>query len=475
MCNRGQDDSPVEADLDTQPRSVGVEHLMETNSCDLNRQANIKHKSPNRMTSLRRIVSFLIPVLLLFATDAVQANRAQERLCNVGLSLGGAYGRLKFFGGASGGRPPPDQVAAIATNLRNAAAEIRAFNWEAAFINPIHTKEQLTDSRRNIIDKLTRLSGTARTLTSNDAPRISEIRSQFQDSIAYFSTSENQRGFVRGENCDTELLDACYHFAAAQIAAFFAPQHHHVGMMRRAIQDGIRLSFDNTTRGDPANDAFDPNTTLCCNFGTRADWAPILALDANSTSGNFNAQEGYLRRMVFAIPIPFCGKKTWVKGKWITWWDYYIRQKGWTPIGRVNRFCRRELACIDKPSHPNTLPECDSSREGVVIQNRVSHNGCIAQGCEGGTQRISRDKDGKPVAPYDAIFETYVCRSGASGSTVKGADGSVPKRATGMWYKVQAGPYGGGKACLTEKGVARVKHEGHKITPMNESCDSPSD
>ncbi len=98
------------------------------------------------------------------------------------------------------------------------------------------------------------------------------------------------------------------------------------------------------------------------------------------------------------------------KGKWTTYTDHQIRNRGWTPIGRLNRFCKRELACVDRPPHPNTLPACDSSRAGVVIQNRFSHNGCIAQGCEGGTQRINRDRNGNPVEPYDAIFDTYECR-----------------------------------------------------------------
>ena len=448
---------------------------MKTSFSDLNRLSICVNRSPNRRISFLKIVQFLIVALVLFGSDPVQANPAQGHLCNAGLNLGGAYGRLKFFGEAFGGSPPADQIAAIATNLSNAAGEIRDFHTEAAIINPLHTKEQLPDSRRNIIDNLTRLSDVAGTLTSNDASRISVIRSQFQDSLAYFYTSENQRGHIRGENCDTELLDACYHFAAAHVAAAFGPpQQHHVGMMRRAIQDGIRLSFDNTTREDPANDPFDPNTTLCCNFGRRAEWTPILALDANSSWEDFTEQEGYLRGMVAAIPPPFCGEKTWVKGKWITYTDYQIRERGWTHIGRLNRMCTRELACIDQPPHPNALPECDSSRAGVVIQNRFSHNGCIAQGCEGGTQRIDRDKHGNLVEPYDAIFDTYECRDGSRDSEVENG-GSVRRRTTGMWYYVGAGVYGGGRACLTEKGVARVRNEGHKIRPLNEPCDNPSD
>ena len=93
-----------------------------------------------------------------------------------------------------------------------------------------------------------------------------------------------------------------------------------------------------------------------------------------------------------------------------TYTDEYIRSGGWTPIGKLNRFCSREIACADKPPHPKELAACDSGMMGVVIQNRYSHNQCIAQGCERGTQRIiERDKDGKPVRDYDANFDTYVC------------------------------------------------------------------
>lgn len=375
----------------------------------MNRLRICKNGSPNRMILLLKIVLFLIPALVLFASDAVQANPAQARLCNVGLNLGGAYGRLKYFGKEFGGSPPPDQVVAITTNLANAAAEIRAFEIEVERINPPHITEQIRDSFRRIRNNLTRLSNDAGNLKSNDAPRISEIRSQFFNGIAYFYTSENKRGYVWGENCDTELLDACYHFAAAHIAAAIRPQYHHVGMMQRAIWDGIKISLDNRTRSDLVN--FPP---LCCNFGRRAEWTPILELDANSTWAEFTNLEGYLRGFVAAIPLPIgCGRGTWVDGEWITYTDHQIRKKGWTPIGRLNRFCRRELACIDRPPHPSTLPACDSSRAGVVIQNRFSHNGCIAQGCEGGTQRIDRDRNGKPVEPYDAIFDTYECREGS--------------------------------------------------------------
>jgi len=53
--------------------------------------------------------------------------------------------------------------------------------------------------------------------------------------------------------------------------------------------------------------------------------------------------------------------------------------------------------------------------------------------------------------------------------------GSVTKRPSGMMYAVQAGPYGGGNVCLTGKGAARIKNEGHRIRPLNEPCDNASD
>jgi hypothetical protein len=89
--------------------------------------------------------------------------------------------------------------------------------------------------------------------------------------------------------------------------------------------------------------------------------------------------------------------------------DEAIRSKGWTPIGQINRFCSMELACENKPPYPKDLPQCDPTGTRIVIQNRYAHNGCIAQGCEGGTQRIDRDRAGNPVKSYDAIFDTYQC------------------------------------------------------------------
>ena len=71
---------------------------------------------------------------------------------------------------------------------------------------------------------------------------------------------------------------------------------------------------------------------------------------------------------------------------------------GWTPLGRLNRFCSRELLC------GGGIPKCNSANQGKVVQDRRSHNDCVAQGCEGGTQTIT-DRHGT----YPANFETYVC------------------------------------------------------------------
>lgn len=93
--------------------------------------------------------------------------------------------------------------------------------------------------------------------------------------------------------------------------------------------------------------------------------------------------------------------------------DEYIRNKGWTRISPdEERRCAHEMACLDKKQHPRELAQCGSSGTGgVVIQNRSSHNGCIAKDCPANTRQTIDNNFGQPVKPYPAIFPTYECKS----------------------------------------------------------------
>ena len=63
--------------------------------------------------------------------------------------------------------------------------------------------------------------------------------------------------------------------------------------------------------------------------------------------------------------------------------DPFVRN-GWTPLGMQNRLCRRELDCS------GSIPRCvrGGANSGKIIQDRRSHNGCVAQECGGGSQFV---------------------------------------------------------------------------------------
>lgn len=100
---------------------------------------------------------------------------------------------------------------------------------------------------------------------------------------------------------------------------------------------------------------------------------------------------------------------------------------GWTPLGNLNRLCVAELSCGGK------LPVCDATTAGKVIQDRRSHNGCIAQGCEKGTQ---------------FTHKTFVCRAPPSSKR----PGVEPTKT-------------GNLACLCKGGDAYNRND--------KTCDSP--
>eukprot|EP01084_Bolivina_argentea_P276870 472522_1 len=60
---------------------------------------------------------------------------------------------------------------------------------------------------------------------------------------------------------------------------------------------------------------------------------------------------------------------------------------GWSFIGNVDRSCSAEL---DQTKYCDgvTIPPCDSSTNGKTVQDRKSHNECVAQGCETGSQYV---------------------------------------------------------------------------------------
>jgi len=119
---------------------------------------------------------------------------------------------------------------------------------------------------------------------------------------------------------------------------------------------------------------------------------------------------------------------------------------------------------------------CDSYARNAVRQNRANQDG----GCKYYGNRWTNDEKGhynwcihpnRRQAELDSeqgIRERDLARCKQKAGTAK-------KRTNGKMYAVQAGPYGGGHICLTGKGVARIKREGHRIRPLNKPCDNAGD
>lgn len=238
-----------------------------------------------------------------------------ERMCNVGLNLGAAYGRLVVFGSPGFAVTPPDQVAAIATNLRNASAEIAAFE---PLVNTLHISPGRTESVRLIRADLERMARDAANLATRDASRVGSIKGRYKQGLTYV----NRDGHLDlHSTCDSCLLDACYHFAAAHVSSVIeqvGPRrtllNRHLGMMRNAIRSGINLSWDNITgtydtatgTDRPAYGGVRTLRRMCCPFGREAGWEPLLNLGPNATWAEFTDLERYLQRFVREIRAVNC-------------------------------------------------------------------------------------------------------------------------------------------------------------------------
>lgn len=120
-------------------------------------------------------------------------------------------------------------------------------------------------------------------------------------------------------------------------------------------------------------------------FGLKVD-------DTRTTSGsNQNAQRGGFkivmgyRGAVYEVYYIFSALQNASA-------DVFV-QSGWTPLGSLDRWCTAELEC------GGGIPVCapNGINAGLIIQDRRTHNGCVAQGCGD----ASRPQQTNP---------TYVCQ-----------------------------------------------------------------
>lgn len=331
-------------------------------------------------------------VLLLFCgAQPANANVAQRQILDASINMGWATETLARDGRAA------TTIGDVASAMGLAQAHIRALVGEL----------RAPYGNLDFSVVLQRLADWDRATAASDAAAatryVQQTYDRFRETLTVYFDARTQR-LVRDSNCDVFFAEVGFHFGRAHISALrndAAAREGHLGSMRQAIRAGLQQ-----------------DQLKLCGFGVPADWDLLPVLSGDTSANGFGATLRYIQEIALqaqggagraVLPALIAQGGSFITAPIAGFTDEAIRAKGWTPIGKINRFCRMELACENKPRYPKDLPQCDPTGSRIVIQNRYAHNGCIAQGCEGGTQIIDRDGAGKPVKPYDAIFDTYEC------------------------------------------------------------------
>ncbi len=227
-------------------------------------------------------------ISLLLSSAQVWATSAQSHIVSAGINLGQASARMKLFGDAFGGTPPPDQITDIATNLANAKAHILAA--ESLLEQPFSTNIQFLDVLKEVVRKIDNYGNATRNAShSHRAKYIESIWGMYRNVLAQTYYSGRQDSFQSNPNCDSTFLDVGYYCGRAAIASAITPPHRRSGAraayyqsganssLRDAIQNGLEIALD----GWPPQ----PNPKkICCAFGSPAEWSVIPDFQSDSAT-----------------------------------------------------------------------------------------------------------------------------------------------------------------------------------------------
>jgi hypothetical protein len=241
----------------------------------------------------------LLTLTLLPAT-CVQANDVQWRICRAALAIGQAEARVALFGRLTNGQIPADQEASIATNVSDAAQEIRAAM--EGIEEPFRTEWlQSPTGVNNLLNSLDRF--TVRTAGRNFHQRAADLHGSMGVLRSIFSmTFMSGRGdALRSEgNCDRFIIDACYNFGKASIAAYIDDDQASgyrgaaLGSMRMAIGEGLGIAMD--ARGHLGFDGF--RKKECCTFGAPAEWTAFQNFPPSSPGTVYSQKIGEIQTIV---------------------------------------------------------------------------------------------------------------------------------------------------------------------------------
>lgn len=278
------------------------------------------------MGRCRGVISVLIAagLFLAAAERTASADEFKRQICALGINLGSIASRELFFGRAfSTGQPPADQVADIAANVSNIVAHTAAAESLMAPLQPSGRAETV----RQFSAEISVYMGARGTLNYTQREnRVANLAGRYRQSLQWTYNSSRPDSFQYQPNCASFLFTACYEFGYAATAAAVgdtSAQAGHVGAMRSALRSGMSLAFDRERQSNAEQ--------VCCNMGSQALWAPILAMTGTSAHALFVTNTTTIQTIALSIPAAQCTRQP---GNYV---GCYAEDRRADPVGLRNR------------------------------------------------------------------------------------------------------------------------------------------
>ncbi len=239
---------------------------------------------------------------------------AKRHLCDFAVNLGQAAAREYLYGthyGKFWAETPDDQVATIGIHLKDAAAHLAAA--EGLLEAPFGTQP----SRANpIAQTLTSLGDymkwRAERRPDHRSNQLENIWNQYQQTFAYTFVSSRPDAFQYKATCDSKILDYCYHFGRALIAAEISPadrqgiradsyQGGANSSMSNAVFTGLELAMDGRAARPPGEMSTD---RVCCALGPPAAWYALPKFQSDSSKATYAGAKKALDSLLDRAKLP---------------------------------------------------------------------------------------------------------------------------------------------------------------------------
>ncbi|HKI86873.1 MAG TPA: WSC domain-containing protein [Thermoanaerobaculia bacterium] len=238
-------------------------------------------------------------LLLAITPASASADDFKRQICAIGINLGSIASREYLFGRQfSNSQPPADQVNAIADAVNKTLGHTSAAERLIGAVQPASRPAMVRQFAAEVSAYMT----TRRSLTySQRENRVSNLASTYRRSLEWTFNSSRPDAFQYNSTCFSALFTACYEFGYAGTAAAVGDARSegaHVIAMRNAIDSGMQIAYDREDYSDAKQ--------ICCNMGTKAQWAPILGMTGTSPHSAFVINTTAIQEIALSIPRAHC-------------------------------------------------------------------------------------------------------------------------------------------------------------------------